>query len=553
MKTVLLFFSFLIFGFYASAQDVRVEVSPERPVMGDVFKIIFKVNFSSNQEPYITFNAGGLEVLKKYNGGGSVETKFEQGKVVTHRLISYVYEVQAERSGRYKLSDIIIEIDGKDIRVADKIIEVLAQRPILQDFFLEAAPSKTEVYIGEGVDIPFYFYSKVNASKIDLVDHPKLNNFLKRMQLNIKEQSDMVEYGGEIYQRTLVYLLRAYPEKVGKLTIDSLRFKITAPSSMYGINGYGGMQSKNIASRPVDINVRDIPSTNVPSDFTGLVGEHDFKLIQKQTKYLANDPIIIKLEVTGHGALEKYEAPAIYQHSSLETFDTKSEFLVLSERLAKKVFDYTYLGRANLSIDKKSITFSYFDPEKGIFAQKTVELPGLVVGGAVTALSQVVSEEKKAVSPSNEKKENIKKEIQEIDLYPPVWNFYSFFTYLWPILTGVLSFAVLILLVIAIYKHKGTISAPKEALFLYRELQKNGLNYSNLYKLLLFLKKNETDSILMNDLINNSSLSKDCKIYFLELVKEAEQINFKQTKGNFVTFKCERKHFNELLKEIKKI
>ena len=78
--------------------------------------------------------------------------------------------------------------------------------------------------------------------------------------------------------------------------------------------GFGNQRFKNkdLSSPMVEIEVLPLPTEGVPSSFTGLVGEHEFNLSVPKTKYLVNEPIEIKLEVKGKGALENLDAPAIF-------------------------------------------------------------------------------------------------------------------------------------------------------------------------------------------------------------------------------------------------
>ena len=90
-----------------------------------------------------------------------------------------------------------------------------------KDIFLLTVPSKTSVYLGEGVNAHYYLYYRVPLLEQVTDFFPKLNGFFKRTPLNITSREETVEYQGMVYKRILLYSYRLYPEKTGTLKIDS--------------------------------------------------------------------------------------------------------------------------------------------------------------------------------------------------------------------------------------------------------------------------------------------------------------------------------------------
>ena len=70
--------------------------------------------------------------------------------------------------------------------------------------------SKTQAYIGEGIDVRYYLYSRAPVVQTEFKSFPKLNGFIKRYH-KIADREEAVEYEGIVYRRSLKYSARVYP------------------------------------------------------------------------------------------------------------------------------------------------------------------------------------------------------------------------------------------------------------------------------------------------------------------------------------------------------
>ncbi|RPJ78523.1 MAG: hypothetical protein EHM20_03705, partial [Alphaproteobacteria bacterium] len=377
----------LIFTAVLKAEDVEVEVSPPEPLINESFFVTFKIKSTGNVDPYISFTPVGAVVQGKSEQGVSISTIVINGKFTTTREQNYVYELIAERQGQVSLKNIKVEVGGKVTNVKDLSFNVLAQAKRIPDAFMEATASKTKLYLGEGIDVNYYLYFKTSIAANDVKEFPKLNKFIKRFH-HINSPVETVQYKGQMFKRILTYSARLYPEKIGNAVLDPMIISVQIVesdySSPFGAFGMGAQRFKNkdLASPRIEVEVRPLPTENVPASFTGLVGEHEFSLSIPKTKYLVNEPIEVKFEVKGKGAVENMDTPSIYSDNNLEQFDTKSEVTEIGTQAAKKVFEYTFLARGPLNLATRDLNLSYFDPSTGRYIEKKVSVPGIEVSGA---------------------------------------------------------------------------------------------------------------------------------------------------------------------------
>lgn len=550
-----LFFSLLLFcSQLVFAQEINVELNPNKPVAGDNFTMSFKVQTQGNEQPYISFSPpSNIEVLGKTNEGVSISSVIDGGKVTMHREVLIVYELRAENPGMYRIKDIKVEKNGKTQKIADVMVNVLREKEKPKDIFYIAIPSKTKVYVGEGLDVSYYSYSRIRGVQNETTDYPKLPHFIKRFH-EVKAPPEIVEYNGEAYSRLLLYQARLYPQKVGKAVLDSLR----AVARYQDVVGFGQLtiREKNVYSPPVDIEVVALPTANMPKDFTGLVGEHDFKFSLNKEKFLTNEVIEAKLIVQGPGALENYEGPKIFQDNKLEDFDVKSDLQEVNQSIARKVFDYTYLTRNSGQIAGHKITFSYFDPHSSSYKTKTIDIPAISISGVAAPSSGAVAN---ATIDKNElPKAEIKTDVtKKAGIIAPVFsekelNQKFFFKNNWiNILNGFLLLVIMGLGSFFILKREKKIQEENLASILSHEIKIKGINYARLHKLVALLRPHgtEEDDATLNKTLEDSNLSVDAKNYFKQLVSLCEHMGY-NAENIDENYRYEKRYFKELVRVV---
>ncbi len=578
MKSIKFLFLILAFCILPSlrAEDVDVEVSPPEPLMNESFFVTFKVKTTGNVDPYISFTPVGATVQGKREQGVSISTTVINGKFTTNREQNYVYELIAERSGQVTIKNIKVEIGGKTNNVKDLHINILAQARRIPDAFMEAQASKTKVYLGEAIDVNYYLYFKTAISANDVKEFPKLNKFIKRFH-HVNSPVETVQYKGQVLKRILAYSARLYPEKVGNAVLDPMTISAQVIendySSPFGGFGMGAQRykSRDLSSPRIEVEVLPLPSENVPAGFTGLVGEHEFSLSIAKNKYLVNEPIEIKLEVKGKGALENLDAPTIYTDNNLEAFDTKSEVSEIGTQSAKKLFEYTLLARGPLNIKQRELSLAYFDPSNGRYIEKKLSIPALEVSGVASSagnsgVGAAAAKNKEAssapeedflsklFSSSNESGKKVEKNLIGL-VGPNLKGENRWFDRWFDVFNIIITLLITAVVGSWYYSSKNKIATTDQAGEVRKDIahmKNKGLNYSELYKVVAALDKQNKMSnggLSVNRIIDESGLSLEAKLYFKQTLQVCEEKNFginKQDKK--IVF--ESKHFKELLKNI---
>jgi hypothetical protein len=556
-----LFFCFVsIFSFLTHAQEVEVEVVPKEPIAGEAFNLNFKVKSNSSTDADISFNPYGAEVVGRQNQGISIKTMYINGRLSTSKEINYSYEMIAQRPGTVRISDIIIDLDGRIVKKDNLIINVLREPKQLPAILAVAIADKKSIYVGEGFTVRYYLYYKTGVLNTEIKEFPKLNRFFKRF-LQESNNPERVEYEGEVYNRTLVYSARLFADKDGKFFVDPITLRVQFqersrqdPFANLGISfGSGKISQNNVSSKSIEIEVKKLPAENVPPHFTGLVGKHSFDLSLNKSKFLINEPVELKLKVTGPGNLESFDAPKLINDQAFEEFETNSDLSIETDITASKTFDYTYLGRAKTALKASLLPFSYFNPETQQYVTVNVNLPEIILeGDNVAAVKNEVPEEPKNELAIPEILKSVERTSPKV--YKPIAPIFEFNIPLsnsryW--IYGILSTLLFIGILLQI-PFLGSFSTEKPLERSLQLIQKKGFNYKNLHHFFeqAALESTNTSFKSIDELIKPLNLSDSTKKYFTHLMAEMEKREFYDKrlplKNNF-----DRKAFKELVDNLK--
>jgi hypothetical protein len=382
---ILTVFLFIFCMMFAHADEVKIELNPSKPVAGEMFQAFFRIFSDSDSEPVINFSPLRLEVVGKNNYGVKTSTVYMNGKFTTSREMTIIYDLVASQPGIAGIRDITIQVGSKTIRHPSMTFNILKEPEVAADVFVMSDVPKKMIFLGEGIVVRYFLYSKVPVTNLDIKKYPKLNNFLKRF-LQEPDRSERVNVDGEPYIRTQIYAAKLFPEKTGELKIDPLHLSATIINSRGGdpFGSFGlGRESrvKSVSSESIKIEVRPLPTEGKDEHFTGLVGKHDFDLQINSSRFIVNEPLELKLTVTGGGALENMESPIILKHDGLEEFESNGDLKIMDADQATKTFDYTFLPKTNLKIPASNLKLTYFDPDSMKYIAVQLPLNEIVVAG----------------------------------------------------------------------------------------------------------------------------------------------------------------------------
>ncbi len=542
----LLAFIYLVNLTIAFADEVKVEINPPKPVVGEVFQAYFRVFTDSDEEPVINFSPSGVEVVGKSNQGVSTRTIYSNGQLTVTREMTYVYDLVANKTGVANLRDINVQLGSKVLRHSSISLTVLKEAEETAEIFIQADFVKKEYFVGEGIVVRYYLYHKGSARNVEVKTFPKLNNFLKRF-LQEPERPERVTVNGEQFQRNQIYCVKLFPEKTGELKIDSLyasaSYAASRDNDPFGAFGFSrDLKTKSLSSEAIKIIVKPLPEP-VPANFTGLIGKHDFELEIGSSRLIVNEPMEVKLTISGGGALENLEAPVIIKNPGLEDFESNGDLKITNTDHAIKTFNYTFLAKENLKLPATTTSLSYFDPATMRYVSTTLNIPEIVVAGGSGE-----AKKDKPVEPQASQSDSKKFELPQIpkDFAGPILvDGKSLKSYL-PYLN--LALAALSLCVALTWLVKSrSLPSFKASQDVPSQFKKGEFSMGEFTRWLSPLIQKTGKSPLT--IIKESDMDKESKAYFVELLNSNDYKDYstRKTQGTF-TYKS--LHFKNLSKYI---
>ena len=548
------------------AIEMSVEYTPKRPRAGESFQITYVVSgedFDEFQD--VEFEPVNFEILGKDSRSSSTRTTYINGKLSTSRTQRITYDVFAtEDTKKAIIKNLSLVMKNEKIEYADITIDL--QTAIKsRDVFVKAEVDKTDLYLGEGTKVTYYLYSKTDASGVELRKFPVLKGFLKRFGQN-KFYTEKREVDGEMFNRTYLYSAYIFPQNIGELTVDSLTVSARIASQRrrretfdvfgFSFGSQGNRVRKVMRSQPVKIDVKALPSPK-PNDFSGLVGNHEFQFSMNKTRFLANEPIEIKLTVSGEGELESFEAPKLFDETKFERFDSDGRLSTADSLVSRKEFTYTYLAKVSGSYPARTLNFKTFNPVSKEYTNHQIQIPAMKVAAGVASNNQgkfVGGDSNSSagiLSGFGGSGANSQDDIQafgdETGIQAPIFEYTSLWADWKKKLMRVLLILALLSTVFVFIQTK----EKKELKGIEKyasKLKSTRWKYSDLYMFLDYLRgSNDDKSILVT--VEDSSLSNEAKKHFINLLENSNQNEFFSQNKSKKQMKISSQFINEVIKK----
>ena len=391
---ILLFFTSL-----AYAQNVEFKASaPSVVAVGEQFKLEYTLNKEGDNLKVPTLE--GFDLLMGPSVGQSFYPSNINGKMTQNVTFSYTYILEGTKKGTFQIPGATVIIDGKEYTSNALKIEVVegsrnsngnqaaTNRPVQPDanatvndnnLFVKVEVSRRSLYMGESLMATIKVYTKVDLVNLGRTKFPDFNGFLaeevptpQRIEL-VREAVD-----GQIYNVGTIRKVLLYPQHTGEITIEPfeleciVRQRLANGGRSFFDEFFGNYKDVRAMrrSKPVTIQVKELPQLGKPAGFGGTVGNVTMATSLSADTVNANDAITYKVTFRGTGNLKLLKAPTINFPLDFEVYDPKeSRDLNITENGTTGSVSFEYLIIPRYSGDYKipAIRFSYFDSQSNTY------------------------------------------------------------------------------------------------------------------------------------------------------------------------------------------
>lgn len=386
---------FLIIGNLAMAQvQFEAKVSKNSLGLNERLRIDFNMNADGDNFNPPNFEACGFRVV----GGPSqsVSQSWINGKSSFNK--SYSYILMPTQKGSLTIKQASIEINGQIYKTSPIKINVTNAVQLPKDpnespaisaddnLYLVADISNSNPFVNEPITVVYklYFSYNIGITNWQELSKPKYNDFWSQ-NIDIKQlvaQDGM--FKGERYRYVVLRKTVLYPQKSGKLEIEPLSLDIDCQVPTNRRNFWGQVlmteDSKRVSAGSKVINVKPLPESGKPEDFSGAVGKFDFQVTPSKTVLKNGESLDLNVKVVGTGNLKLFNLPKPVMPSALEMYEPEHNENVstpLSGMTGSISDKYTIIPQSKGNYQIKPMSFTYFD--LGTKSYKTISSKEILI------------------------------------------------------------------------------------------------------------------------------------------------------------------------------
>lgn len=392
----------LVAGLGAWAQNTLTLINPGTQIEGRKFALTFRATGGQ---------AGGIQApsLKgcKLIYGPSVSTmesvQYINGKMSRESYVDYSYTYLAEQAGEVSIPAVSATIGGQSVKSKAASFTILppdknapaarprpgatprepsvdnTQAPPINagDLIVRVTFSKEKVYEQEPVIAEIKVYTRHGISSFQVQTQPVFDGFLSE-EVEVPLSVNMEHYNGQNYYTAVLKRCILYPQKAGKLTVNSGKYDVTLQQEIPVSYGYF-MTSKIVerkittTSNQVSLNVLPLPEPK-PAGFNGAVGNFNISTSLTPEILRTNEAANYHLEISGTGNIKYLKAPDLQVPVGIDAYTPKTE--VQSKAAGGNVsgtftVDYTLMPQQVGSYTIPALRFVYFDPQSASYKTAT--------------------------------------------------------------------------------------------------------------------------------------------------------------------------------------
>lgn len=401
MKKILIIMTLLAAWLAAAAQSFQV-VPPRNVIAGQRFQVTFRLTNgegSGLNAPAIT----GCKLLSPSPGVSTMQSyQYVNGQSSSTTTVDYTFTYRAEKEGTFTIPAATINVDGKklstqaakfnilpadkapaqsgaqggyggypQVRVDDADSQNDTSKPISKDdIFVRIILNKNHAYEQEAIECVIKLYTKYERiNSFMMTSPPTFDGFLIE-EVDAQSMLNQVEhYNGQNYITAVLKRCIIFPQKSGKLTINSGKYDLSVVQLERVSNGWF------YSARPVEKSVRLQPYTSTvditplpaprPAGFTNAVGRFQFESSLNPSQLRTGEAASLTYVLTGTGNIKyiepaKPEIPSEFEQYTPKT-DTRAR-VSGNTVTGTMTVDYTIVPQSVGDFRIPAQEFVYFDP-----------------------------------------------------------------------------------------------------------------------------------------------------------------------------------------------
>lgn len=411
---------FILLGILLICQNMFAQVNftvqpPTRVFEGDRFPITFKLTNAEGSDLNVS-QINGCTLL--YGPSTSQRQSYQvvNGRATSSSSVEYTYYYKAGKAGQYTIPAASVIADGKryttkpvnftihesadrntpasqrPVDVDDVDTQAAGRRVNSDDVFVRIILSKSSAYEQEAIGCTIKLYTKYSISSFMPTKQPSFDGCLIQ-ELDVQPSlNEMETYNGQNYMTAVLKRCIIFPQKSGKLTINSGNYDISVVQ--YDNVNMGMFQVRQpreakikVSSNTGTLNILPLPQPQ-PDGFTGAVGTFTIDSRLVGNSFRTNDPATLIYTIKGTGNIKYVKEPVIDFPSEFEQYTPKSDIQAEvngNDVSGSMTIEYTFVPQSVGDFSIGSDKFVYFNPQSKQYVTLTTPAYSIKVAKGVSA------------------------------------------------------------------------------------------------------------------------------------------------------------------------
>lgn len=399
VKISLFFIISVLLSSTVYSQNFNATVDKTTVGQNERFQIYFEFEGASggNLSNFTPPKFKGFKILSGPNQSTSMQ--IINGK--TSSSITYSYWIVALQMGEFIVESASAVLKGKQYHTDPIKIKVvkgsaksarsqqsdsISQDDIGKNVFIVANANKRSVYKGEQVTVIYKLYTRLEISSPQINKLPSYKGFwAEELESGNNIRFNIEMYKNQRFRAAVIKKVALFPTKSGKLEVTP--FELTIPvivkrkssnrdifDDFFNDSFFGRRETvEHIAkSNKVTIDVKNLPTANVPASFNGAVGNYKFSASIDRDNVETNEAITLKLSISGSGNIKLLDLPEVQLPTGFEKYDPKTRENIVrkSSVTGSKTAEYLIVPRIAGEKVIPALEFSYFNPSSKKYVTK---------------------------------------------------------------------------------------------------------------------------------------------------------------------------------------
>ncbi len=404
----------------AYAQFTCTLKAPSEVEVGEYFQLSFVLNDKPSSLPKM--NIPNFTLINGPNVSSSSSISIVNGRMTSNSSYTYTYVFVANKEGTYTFPAVTFSSGKEQTQSNALTIRVVSGNTTppntsqnasnatqntqsrqqntnssfnKNDYFIRATVDNANPYVGQQVVIRYKMYISEQAYRYQasLTSMPSASNCwtYELGDKNTEPKRYTETLNGKRYHVSDIRTIAVYPQKSGQIKISPLEADLVvqvlvqqqqqSTGDPFFDAFFGGTTTHaqnvdlKIASNVVNLNVKELPHTGKPDNFSGLVGNFSIQSTLTREKVSADDATNLKITISGNGNLQYINAPELLFPADIDVHDPKITDNIktsLNGVSGSRTFEYILIARTPGTYTLPAAEFVYYDKAQ----EKYVTLKG---------------------------------------------------------------------------------------------------------------------------------------------------------------------------------